>query len=83
MAAIRAQTLFKHIEMRTREPKRKSKQKDDTSEFKVRETLDHCKLSDKSLWQISADGVYVCTILISLPAQVGIINIPVRYYKAK
>ena len=54
LAAIGAQTLRKHIEIRTREPKRKSKQKDDTSEFKVRETLDHYKLSDlfevKVLW---------------------------------
>ena len=46
MAAIGAQTLFEHIETRKWAAKRKSKQKDDTSEFKVRETLDHYKLSD-------------------------------------
>ena len=46
MATIGVQTLFKLIESRKRAAKRKSKQKDDTSEFKVRETLDHYKLSD-------------------------------------
>ena len=46
LAAIGPQTLFKYIEMRNWAAKRKSKQKDDTSEFKVRETLDHYKLSE-------------------------------------
>ena len=36
MAAIGAQTHFKLSVSSKREPKRKSKQKDDTSEFKVR-----------------------------------------------